>query len=245
MAIAPSPGLAGFADPTDGLSESLSSLLSQLEASHEAELTAEAQLNAIREGNARRLAKLTRAQQEEYFKEERNAYTRRVEEEKKLHDQRVKDIEKEIAENAGLSDKEFKEKTGKTRKQKQKELAEAKKQQENDLKRQLNAEKQIKKTKTAIAKELNEEQKKAAKEALTDGTKSFKERLEVIKGLGKDADGKFNAGRMMLNLGQSLKDALSDFAKQLDTSIDEIGKYKSSIDTRLQGLNADTKFGSY
>ena len=247
MATTPSPKLAGMPEFTD-LSDSLASLLNQLEASHEAELSAETQLNAIREGNAKRLAKLSKKQQDEYIEGEKKAFLLRLDEEKKLHKQRLKEINKELAVNADKSDEEFERITHRSRKQAEKERAEVKKRIEEDTKRRLDADKQVEKTRKAVDKERNELQKKQLDEQskiLFDGTKTFSERLDALKGMGKDAEGEFSAKRMMLNLGQSLKDALSDFAKQLDNSIDEIGKYKSSIDTRLQGLRADTKLGSY
>ena len=46
-------------------------------------------------------------------------------------------------------------------------------------------------------------------------------------------------------IASNLTSALSNFAKQLEGQIDEIGSKKSAIDTRLQGSNNETRMGSY
>jgi hypothetical protein len=43
----------------------------------------------------------------------------------------------------------------------------------------------------------------------------------------------------------ALTSAISDFAKQLENKIDEIGGRKGAIDTRLQGSKNKTTLGSY
>ena len=61
--------------------------------------------------------------------------------------------------------------------------------------------------------------------------RTFAERKQALYSMSHNEDGTRNLGK----LAASLTNAVSDMAKQLNSKIDEIGSYKSVIDTRLYG----------
>lgn len=71
---------------------------------------------------------------------------------------------------------------------------------------------------------------------------SIHDRIDAFKSLAKTEDGESQKGKAALALAVN---AISDLAKQLNDKIDQIGKYKGDIDTRLQGSNNQKSSGSY
>lgn len=126
--------------------------------------------------------------------------------------------------------------------------------------REKELENELKEAKKRKKKELQDENKAKLKSAFgkqeegTTITEDWKNRKEAFKELftgGKkiNKDGtEEDAGKLagFAYLASNLTNALSDFAKQLETQMDEIASKKSAIDTRLQGSTANGKrFGSY
>ena len=86
--------------------------------------------------------------------------------------------------------------------------------------------------------------------ALTTGT--IGERVEAFNRLTHDDAGNVDGEKIKSELAavavkvtDSIVSGLGDFAKKLNNTIDEIGSYKSAIDTRLQGSSNQTLDGSY
>jgi hypothetical protein len=81
--------------------------------------------------------------------------------------------------------------------------------------------------------------------------KSLAERKDALKNIftgGKvNEDGTITPSKGAgLAAGLSaITGALSNFAKQLESQMDEIASKKSAIDTRLQGSSNDKRMGSY
>jgi hypothetical protein len=120
-------------------------------------------------------------------------------------------------------------------------------------------------------KELKEDQKRKKKQAQEDNknklkaafgkqqegttlSEDWKERKEAFKELfakktikNEDGSETTQGGKAagLAYLASNLTSALSNFAKQLEGTIDEIASKKSAIDTRLQGSKNTTRHGSY
>ena len=122
---------------------------------------------------------------------------------------------------------------------------------------QKNKEKELKQEAAQIKRQKQKESQEYAKEQANDAFnlfngKSISERTAALKNIFTGG-GKLNEdGTITLSKGanlaaglSALSGALSDFAKQLETQIDEIAGKKSAIDTRLQGSNNKTRSGSY
>lgn len=122
---------------------------------------------------------------------------------------------------------------------------------------QKNKEKELKQEAAQIKRQKQKESQEYAKEQANDAFnlfngKSISERAAALKNIFTGG-GKLNGdGTITLSKGanlaaglSALSGALSDFAKQLETQIDEIAGKKSAIDTRLQGSNNKTRSGSY
>ena len=87
-----------------------------------------------------------------------------------------------------------------------------------------------------------------ALDTLTSKESSFAEKREALKALTQDEAGNTDGGKIaaatVAALDKGVK-ALSSFAQQLNTQIDEIAYNKGFVDTRLQGSNMATHKGSY
>jgi hypothetical protein len=128
------------------------------------------------------------------------------------------------------------------------EFAERKKELEKELK---DAKKRKKKELEAEKKEKQEENKEAYNnlfgkqkegETISEWKARQKEARKELFAKTEEGGGKA-AG--LAYLASNLTSALSNFAKQLETQMDEIAGKKSAIDTRLQGSSNKTSFGSY
>lgn len=122
-------------------------------------------------------------------------------------------------------------------------------------------EKELKEAKKRKRKELQEENKDKLKtafgkqeegtlflESLKDRKEAFKELFASSKVIDKDGNEEKAGGKLagFAYLASNLTSALSNFAKQLETQMDEIASKKSAIDTRLYGSQANGKrMGSY
>lgn len=98
---------------------------------------------------------------------------------------------------------------------------------------------------------LEQEARVASLNKLVSKDSSWEEKraaLEELKASTKDENGQSDSGKVaavvVSALDKGIK-ALSNFAKELETKVDEIAQYKGDIDTRLQGSNMSTIGGSY
>ena len=122
---------------------------------------------------------------------------------------------------------------------------------------QKNKEKELKQEAARVKRQKQKESQEYAKEQANDAFnlfngKSIGERTAALKNiftggakLNKDGTITSSKGANLAAGLSALSGALSDFAKQLETQIDEIAGKKSAIDTRLQGSNNKTRAGSY
>lgn len=122
---------------------------------------------------------------------------------------------------------------------------------------QKNKEKELKQEAAQIKRQKQKEGQEYAKEQANDAFnlfngKSISERTAALKNIftggGKlNGDGTITHSKgANLAVGlAALSGALSDFAKQLETQVEEIAGKKGAIDTRLQGSNNKTRLGSY
>ncbi len=129
--------------------------------------------------------------------------------------------------------------------------------EKEELKKRLLTDEKLREQALKAAEEEEEKRKKAAaKKRKADGkTQSIekfndifaagatpKERLAAVKGLAKGPDGKNSFKAFAGNLTAGL----ANLAKQLENKMDDIGKHKAGIDTRLYGSSSNsTRFGSY
>lgn len=138
-----------------------------------------------------------------------------------------KELRKQIADEIKATTKKYQDLDKldkKTREEAQKKIAKEKKKQEN--------------------KERSEYSKKKA----DDLRKNFKQDpAKALKDAFHDKDGNFNFKEGLGNMLNAGLSALADFAAQLNGQIQTIAGYKTSIDTRLQGLNSKyaSSNGSY
>ena len=106
------------------------------------------------------------------------------------------------------------------------------------------------------ARRKKEKEKEEAREKgkkLVDETKNamfgkgvkFTDRAKAIRNAFKDENGVTSLEQGFKALGVSLVSGLSDIAKQLDNTIEQIAGRKSAIDTRMQGSKHATSSGSY
>lgn len=225
--------------------ESLRDLLNSLEESHEADLSAEEQLQQMKEANAVRLAKLTRDEQQKYFDKVDVEYKAQLRREKEKHEADLAALEETYELDKSLSEAAFAEKHKMSKKEYADKIKQKNKEIKDDEKRQKNASKKAADLQKATKKKEREQALadiKAGKENAFGKGKSMSERLEGFKQMATGKDGKFDGGKLF----GALTSALSDMAKQLETQIDQISSYKGAIDTRLQGSkNAKNWAGSY
>lgn len=110
-----------------------------------------------------------------------------------------------------------------------------------------NLEKLAKKRAVHEAHETEKSQRAQMRQDLdTLRTGDWYERKEALHNLTHDESGNVDVAKAMNAAGAAIVDGLSNFADKLENSIDEIGKYKGEIDTRLRGSEANQRQdGSY
>lgn len=220
----------GSADPA----ESLRNLLEVMQNAHEADLSAEEKLNQIKIANATKLAALSSENQKKYLDAYEAAAKKQIAAEHKKHKDTITALKAEVAVKSGEELKALNRKI----KAEQKALKATEKAEEKAFKKRKQFEQDIAKERK---KAVEEEYKQNISELFGKG-KSFAERKQTLYNMSHNEDGTRNLGK----LAASLTNAVSDMAKQLDSRIDEIGKYKSTIDTRLYGSkNTKNWAGSY
>ena len=220
----------GSADPA----ESLRNLLEVMQNAHEADLSAEEKLNQIKIANATKLAALSNENQKKYLDAYEKAAKKQIAAEHKKHKNTITALKAEISTKSGEELKALNKKI----KAEQKALKATEKAEEKALKKRKQFEQDIAKERKKAA----EEEYKQNFDGLFGKGKSFAERKQAFYNMSHNEDGTRNLGK----LAASLTNAVSDMAKQLDSKIDEIGKYKGAIDTRLYGSkNTKNWAGSY
>ena len=220
----------GSADPA----EALRSLLEVMQTAHEADLSAEEKLNQIKIANATKLAALSKENQKKYLDAYEKAAKKQIAAENRKHKKALSRLKAQVATKSGEELKALNKKI---------------KAEEKALKATEKAEEKALKKRKQFEQDIAKERKKAAEEEYRqnfDGLfgkgKSFADRKQALYKMSHNEDGTRNLGK----LAASLTNAVSDMAKQLDSKIDEIGKYKSAIDTRLYGSKNNKNWaGSY
>ena len=220
----------GSADPA----ESLRNLLEVMQNAHEADLSAEEKLNQIKIANATKLAALSSENQKKYLDKYEAAAKKQIEAENKKHKRALSRLKAQVATKSGEELKALNKKI----KAEEKALKATEKAEEKALKKRKQFEQDIAKER----KKATEEEYKQNFDGLFGKGKSFADRKQALYKMSHNEDGTRNLGK----LAASLTNAVSDMAKQLDSKIDEIGKYKSAIDTRLYGSKNNKNWaGSY
>lgn len=220
----------GAADPA----ESLRNLLEVMQNAHEADLSAEEKLNQIKIANATKLAALSSANQKKYLDAYEKAAKKQIAAENRKHKKALSRLKAQVATKSGEELKALNKKI----KAEQQALKATEKAEEKALKKRKQFEQDIAKERKKAAEE--EYQQNVA--GLFGKGKSFADRKQALYNMSHNENGTRNLGK----LAASLTNAVSDMAKQLDSKIDEIGKYKSAIDTRLYGSkNTKNWAGSY
>lgn len=110
----------------------------------------------------------------------------------------------------------------------------------------------------SLTKKRADAEAKAAKEkqgqgAITDFNtllhgKTWEERKEAWNNLTHDETGEKDYSKLYSAATATMVKALTNYLQKLDKTIDDIGSYKSAIDTRLQGTSGETlgkHYGSY
>ena len=220
----------GSPDPA----EALRSLLEVMQTAHEADLSAEEKLNQIKIANATKLAALSSDNQKKYLDAYEKAAKKQIAAENRKHKKALSRLKAQVATKSGEELKALNKKI---------------KAEEKALKATEKAEEKALKKRKQFEQDIAKERKKAAEEEYRqnfDGLfgkgKSFADRKQALYKMSHNEDGTRNLGK----LAASLTNAVSDMAKQLDSKIDEIGKYKSAIDTRLYGSKNNKNWaGSY
>lgn len=225
----------------------------------------EEQLNLLRLSNVKRLGTLRKQQEQEILDAAIKANERVIEQRKNAQLQALKEEEAaEVAKSQRLAKAEAKA-AGKTLTKDDLKAIEQKVKAEFAI-RKKNIEEQSKWEKKNKEKELQQEAAKAKRDAVKKGKEYQAEQMGDLFGAGKSlgerkdalkniftGGGKVNAdGTITSSKGANLaaglsaiSGALSNFAKQLETQMDEIASKKSAIDTRLQGSDNAKRMGSY
>ena len=220
----------GSADPA----EALRSLLEVMQNAHEADLSAEEKLNQIKIANATKLAALSKENQKKYLDAYEKAAKKQIAAENRKHKKALSRLKAQVATKSGEELKALNKKI----KTEEKALKATEKAEEKALKKRKQFEQDIAKERKKAA----EEEYKQNFDGLFGKGKSFADRKQALYKMSHNEDGTRNLGK----LAASLTNAVSDMAKQLDSKIDEIGKYKSAIDTRLYGSKNNKNWaGSY
>ena len=205
-----------------------------MQTAHEADLSAEEKLNQIKIANATKLAALSSDNQKKYLDAYEKAAKKQIAAENRKHKKALSRLKAQVATKSGEELKALNKKI---------------KAEEKALKATEKAEEKALKKRKQFEQDIAKERKKAAEEEYRqnfDGLfgkgKSFADRKQALYKMSHNEDGTRNLGK----LAASLTNAVSDMAKQLDSKIDEIGKYKGAIDTRLYGSkNTKNWAGSY
>lgn len=220
-------------------------------------IQSEEELNLLRLSNVTRLGILRKQQEKDILDAAIKANEKVIEDRLELQKKAIDELEAyelseaiRAAEEKGetlseIRKREIKEEFAERRKHLEEQAAWEKKNKEKALKQEAA---RIKREKQ---KEANEYRQEQMGNAFGKG-KSFAERKEALQNIftggGKvNKDGTITASRGA-NLAAGLSaitGALSNFAKQLETKMDEIASKKSAVDTRLQGSANDTRAGSY
>ena len=232
-------------------------------------IKSEDDLNKLRLSNLTRLGTLRREQEKQILDEviaaNKKAIDQRVVAETKAAEEALgRDIAKakavalakKKAETGNNKAKLTKEEIQKIEEAEKRKLTEAKKRiKEQGEWEKKNKEKETKQEAAAIKRKKQKEGQEYAKEqtdALFGAGKSLAERGAALKnifsGAGKVNDDGTITGSKGANFAAgmaALSGALSNFAKQLETQMDEIASKKSAIDTRLQGSGNEKRMGSY
>ena len=225
----------------------------------------EEQLNLLRLSNVKRLGTLRKQQEQEILDAAIKANERVIEQRKNAQLQALKEEEAaEVAKSQRLAKAEAKA-AGKTLTKDDLKAIEQKVKAEFAI-RKKNIEEQSKWEKKNKEKELQQEAAKAKRDTVKKGKEYQAEQMGDLFGAGKSlgerkdalkniftGGGKVNAdGTITSSKGANLaaglsaiSGALSNFAKQLETQMDEIASKKSAIDTRLQGSDNTKRMGSY
>lgn len=229
----------------------------------------EEDLNKLRLSNLTRLGTLRAKQEEEILQAAIKANQRAIRDRMRESFKAIKEEEdREIAKKVAIEAAEKKKNGGGALTDAEKAAIEARVKTEFKLRKkhiaeqarweQKNKEKELKQEAAAIKRQKQKEGQEYAKEQATDALdftngKSIGERAAALKNIftggGKvNDDGTITASKgANFAAGLSaLSGALSNFAKQLETQMDEIASKKSAIDTRLYGSQANEKrMGSY
>lgn len=229
----------------------------------------EEDLNKLRLSNLTRLGTLRAKQEEEILQAAIKANQRAIRDRMRESFKAIKEEEdREIAKKVAIEAAEKKRTGGGALTDAEKAAIEARVKAEFKLRKkhiaeqakweQKNKEKELKQEAAAIKRQKQKEGQEYAKEQATDALdftngKSIGERAAALKNIftggGKvNDDGTITASKgANFAAGLSaLSGALSNFAKQLETQMDEIASKKSAIDTRLYGSQANEKrMGSY
>jgi len=119
----------------------------------------------------------------------------------------------------------------------------------SNAKAEKELEKENKKDKEKSRLESRSELKKLLTSPLGPGD-GLKERFAALKEhtankITADENGNISKGKKAVAALDTAAAAISDLAKQLENTVDAIGKFKGTIDTRLQGSKNDKRMGSY
>lgn len=228
--------------------DSFAEIIRQAENRYAADLSAEEELNKLKTSNLIALARLSKKQQEDTYNQVRARLKMQFDKEAELHKKRLTDLNDELKKEEEKGTKADPKKTKKLKQQiaAENKLIDKKYKDEATIAAatEKNISKMRQKTRAAEIAEYKKELKELSDSAFGKG-KSFSERKETFKKMGtvKDKDGneKFSFGALAANLAN----ALGDMVRQLDSTIDSIGKYKGAIDTRLQGSKSGKFMGSY
>jgi hypothetical protein len=229
----------------------------------------EEDLNNLKISNLKRLGMLRKEQEKELLdvaiNANKKAIDQRIEGLKKAADQeKGKLLAQELAKAKAEKKASGRSKTGKLTKAEEAAITakvefEIKKRKDALVKQgeweKKNKEKELKQEAAAEKRKKQQEAKDYRAEqtnTIFGAGKSFAERGAAIKNIfsggGKvNKDGTITAskGASFASGMAALSGALSSFAKQLETQMEEIAGKKSAIDTRLQGSSNKTSFGSY
>lgn len=251
-------GFSGGANVGHDLLAEMAQYASAMAEAKADEMNYEKALQKLKTSNVYALMQLNKAEQQKYLEDASKAYNQLTSKQAAMRKKQLDDLyQEELAHSGALSDAEktaMKERHDReialideTTKAKQKAFKEN---QDWEIKQK---EKQMKKDNATSAKN-------AAKQLLSVNnilnSANRKEALHELqtKIVGYDEDGneirakrsKAEQAGILTEAGlDKLASALSSYAQKLDGTIDKIGSYKGSIDTRLQGSSLETKGGSY
>lgn len=225
----------------------------------------EEQLNLLRLSNVKRLGTLRKQQEQEILDVAIKANEKVIEERKNAQLKALKEEEAAVIAKHKREAKREAKKQGKTLSKDDLALITKSVEAEFEI-RKKHIEAQSKWEKKNKEKELKHEAAKIKREAAKKGEEYRSEQMGMLFGSGKSfaerkaalqniftGGGKVNSdGTITASKGANLAaglsaiiGTLSNFAKQLETQMDEIASKKSAIDTRLQGSSNDKRFGSY